>query len=86
MRVRFASLEIGKIDRRHFLGIEAGSKTTLQVFLKQHGPKLSAAFQDLSDDEKAALLSDFLEAKEEKGHTPKKLSNLSLSKIIDFRI
>jgi hypothetical protein len=43
-------------------------------------------FHALSEDEKAVLVSDFLEAKEEKQNTPKNLSNISLSKIVDFRI
>jgi hypothetical protein len=59
---------------------------TLQVFLKAQGPQLSAEFHALSEDEKAVLVSSFLEAKEEKQITPKNLSNISISKIVDFRI
>ena len=59
---------------------------TLQVFLKAQGPQLSAEYHALSEDEKAVLLSDFLEAKEEKQNTPKSLSNTSVSKIVGFRI
>ena len=58
---------------------------TLPVFLKTH-LELRAQFNTLSDNEKEALLSDYLQDKEEKGDIPKKLSNTSLSKIIDFQI
>jgi len=69
----------------NILGKEIGYMTTLPVFLKVH-PELHAEFHMLSDEEKAALLSDYLQDKEEKQNTPKRLSNISLSKIIDFRI
>jgi len=43
-------------------------------------------FHALSDEEKAAILSDHLQDKEEKGNTPKNVSNTALGKILDFRI
>jgi hypothetical protein len=69
----------------YFLDKLKGKKTTLRVFLRKH-PELREEYEALSPEEKSILLSDLLEAKEEKEIIPKNISNVSLSKIIDFRI
>lgn len=82
----FPSLLIRSFNRRYILGKEKGYMTTMPMLLKAHGPELSAEYHALTHDEKDALLSDYLQTKEEKEATPKKLSNISLGKIVDFRI
>ena len=54
----------------------------LPDFLQLHSAAFHPEYMALSDDEKKALLSDHLQAKEEETNVPKRASNAALTKAV----
>ncbi|KAN0111299.1 hypothetical protein V8E52_008674 [Russula decolorans] len=65
---------------------ENGHKTTLPQLLKGRSEELSATFGKLSNDEKQELLTKHLNSKEERDDTPKRLSNVAVSKAVSIKL
>jgi hypothetical protein len=73
-------------DKIIFLDKENGHKTTLPQLLKGRSEELSATFGKLSNDEKQELLTKHLNSKEERDDTPKRLSNVAVSKAVSIKL
>jgi len=84
----FASLVTRSVvtDMHLFPGKASGHKTTLPNFLKARSGELSAEFSTLSDEQKDALLTDFLQAKAERDDATKKISNVAISKAVNAKL
>jgi hypothetical protein len=73
-------------DKITLLDKENGHKTTLPQLLKNRSEELSAAFGNLSNEEKQELLTIHLDSKEERDNTPKRLSNVAVSRAVNMKL
>ena len=68
------------------LGKEVGKKTTFQELLITDSGALKTQFKALSHDERDVVVSEHLQAKEQKENVPKRVSNAAISKAVYSQI
>ena len=69
-----------------FSGKEVGTKMTLKNLLTTQSADLSTQFKGLLPEEKDALLSNYLQEKENKANVPKRASSAAIAKAVYLRI
>ena len=69
-----------------FSGKEVGTKMTLKNLLTTQSADLSTQFKGLLPEEKDALLSNYLQEKENKANVPKRASSAAIAKAVYSRI
>jgi seryl-tRNA synthetase len=83
---RHSKMSVMFTDKITRLDKENGHKTMLLQLLKNRSEELSAAFGNLSNEEKQELLTRHLDSKEERDDTPKRLSNVAVSRAVNMKL
>lgn len=73
-------------DKIIFLDKENGQKKTLSQLLKERSGEISNEFGNLSNHDKNELLTRHLDSKEEDDDTPKRLSNVAVSRAVNMKL